>query len=402
MGPDTLVWNEVPAHGGDIVSAAERWGLPAEVFIDFSASINPLGPPPRVLQALSLFMPRIVDYPDPACRQARQALSRFLEVDPRCVALGNGAAEIIWLLPRLLKPRRVLLPVPSFTLYERALGAAGTEISYLCLNPSQGFALPFEQVMRSMDGDIEGEGSAFDLIWLANPNNPTGRILPEDRLLALAEACIQRRVVLVVDEAFILFLPDWRRRTLVHLAAQSEFVIVIGSLTKFFAIPGLRLGYLVGSPSLIERLQADREPWPVNTLAQVACVEALSDPEYMARTHMLIEEERAFLMCSLEAFGWLKPFVSEANFLLVELMPFSEPLLVRSVVSPGGWDLGSRPGAEPILQAPVLCDLLGRRGILVRDCSNFRGLSSRYIRMSVRCREDNIRLLQALQGLNSR
>ncbi len=351
-------------HGGDLLSAAERYGLSPDSFIDFSASINPLGVPPRVTSALCQAVPSLVHYPDPASRKPREALAAFLGVDAACLMLGNGAAEIIYLLTRVFRPKRALVAAPSFSLYSKALSLAGAEVRAIPLVPDDGFRLTAEMVWQEADGSGAGAGAIF----LANPNNPTGRAieLPElDLIVALAE---EKGLLLVMDEAFLTFLPDWRERSLVYKASLSPNVVVLGSLTKFFALPGLRVGYAVAIPETVERLQAARDPWSVNTLAQVAVAEAVRDEEYIRETRELIQRERVFLYGSLRRIPSLKPYPSDANFLLVETG-----------------------------DAPALRDALGRRGILIRDCSNFNGLTPGFFRVAVRGRDDNICLLNALQ-----
>lgn len=351
-------------HGGNLADAAARYGRRPEEFIDFSASINPLGLSPRVTEALLANIASIVHYPDTACRLARRALAEWLGVDPSCIIVSNGAAELIHLVVGVLPPRRALLAAPSFSEYGAALAARGVALEWIRFDAADGFAFRTERWLERL--------AAADIVFIGNPNNPTGRSVPRDGLLAVVERAAAHGAMVVVDEAFLDFLPDAESRTLVHEAAGRDGVFVIRSLTKFFALPGLRIGCGVGIPGLVERLRRARDPWSVNTLAQVAAVAALGDREYIDRTRSLITEEREYLWQGLRKLPGLRPYPAEANFILIELT-------------------GNAPTAAE------LRDRLGREGVLIRDCADFPGLTPHFFRVAVRRRDENRRLLALLE-----
>lgn len=359
-----------PSHGGNLTWAAATYGLPPQEFVDFSANINPLGPSPAVLEAIKTNLWRVAHYPDPECRELKEALAGHLGVEERCVVVGNGASELIYLLVGVLPRRRAVIPVPTFSEYARAVKAAGGEVKYLFMAPERGFSLPLEEIKAEFQ---MGAGSLF----LCNPNNPTGNLYARRELEELLGLAAERDVYVVVDEAFMDFVLDPGGYTLLPLAGQHPRLIILYSLTKILAIPGLRLGALLGPPEITAELSRLKIPWSVNALAQVAGVAGLRDREYLALTRQVVAREREFLLQELVHLPKFRPFHGEANFLLVE----------------------ARLGH---LSTPELIYRLGQRGILVRHCANFVGLSADYFRLAVRGREENQRFLAALREILGR
>ncbi len=214
-----------------------------------------------------------------------------------------------------------------------------------------------------------------DLVWLCNPNNPTGSLAPPAVLQPFLEHCREHGIFLVIDESFLLFHPDWRQLTCIPEAAAGGGVLALQSLTKFFCVPGLRIGCGIGSREVIGRLSRCQPPWHVNAIAQAAAGIAFKAGEYAHRTIELVQQERRFLASSLAELRLVKQvYPSAANFLLLEL----------------------RPPAT----APVVWEQLARRGVLVRDCSNFGWLGDRFIRVAVRDHDKNLLLLERLQQLD--
>lgn len=351
-----------PLHGGDVFSAARRLRVPVSRLLDFSASINPLGPSPNAVRRLRSELGLIRHYPDRDQKELRDLVAETERVDPRNILFGNGATQLLHLVVRVLKPRRALIAEPSFAEYAVALSTTGCRVHRLRLQPENGFRLErrelFEIVHRKRP----------DLILLANPNNPTGAEIPAHLLAELRECCAKQRIHLVLDESFIDFTSEL---SLLRDASLRSCLLVVRSLTKFWALAGLRIGYLVARRPLIEKLQAGTEPWSVNTLALVAAASSLRDSNYRTKTLALLQKERAFLHTKLSKLGWLKPYPSVANFLLAEI----------SAPSMSGADLQRR---------------LEARDVLIRDAGNFPGLSRRYIRIAVRNRRDNSTLIKEL------
>ncbi|GLI38526.1 threonine-phosphate decarboxylase [Geobacter hydrogenophilus] len=350
---------EIFDHGGTVFAVARQLGVSSDEILDFSASINPLGPPAGVRKAVAAAFDRLVHYPDSGATELRDALARHHHLLPENICVANGSTELIYLMPRLTGGRRGLIVAPPFSEYAKGLSRAGWEIDYLDLSPGNGFALSLDALDRRL-------ASGCDLLFLANPGNPTGVLIPRDVVAEVIRLCRRHGIFLVLDEAFIDFCEEESAKDLV---AQGGGV-VLRSMTKFYAIPGLRLGYAVGSEEVIARLAALREPWSVNTLAQAAGLACLADGDYPARTRSLVEAERVRLDAGITALPGLAVYPSAANYLLARL------------------DAGPT--------APELAAWLLAERVLIRDCSSFRGLSDRFFRIAVRGPEENGRLLELL------
>jgi len=293
-------------------------------------------------------------------------LATYLGVQTDNLLVGNGATEIIYSLCFLLRPRIVLVPQPTFSEYARAAEAAGAQVILCPLSPTQGFRLDVEAYCRLLE--------QADMAFLCNPNNPTGNLFPYDTLYHIWQESRRRGVWLIVDESFLDFVENWPELSLVQVAAREEKLIILRSLTKFFALPGLRLGAGIAAPSIIKYLEERSDPWRVNILAQLAGAVAVKDREYQIRTWKLLKGERAYLFEGLAFLPGLRPYRSEANFILVD-------------IGLSGWKSGE------------LTEALAQHKVLVRDCSNFPGLEGGYIRVAVKERESNTILLRLLKNL---
>lgn len=355
--------NSRPWHGGDLTLARERFGVGPQ--LDFSANINPLGPPPAVLQELPKRLNDIVHYPDPYARALKQTLADFLGVSPANLILGNGSTELIYLLPRVHRVSRVAMPAPGFSEYEYGARLAGAECRFLFLPPPM-YSWDLKELMEILP--------QVEMLFLCNPNNPTGSLLRSAELAALVAALPSAGTILVMDEAFMEFVPEKAELSLVPQAVGDTRVIVLGSLTKFFALPGLRLGYLVGTTDTIRTLAAHLPPWNINAPAQSAGILALQDRDYQRRSVAYMVEARSRFFQALQALPGIVPLPPTANFIFCRLRPNR-------------------------LTAPQLAEHLGRRGFLIRDCSNYRGLDDRCFRLAVRRVEENEALVQTLQEI---
>ena len=350
-------------HGGTVFAVARHLGVQPEELLDFSASINPLGPAPGVREAVGAAFDRLVHYPDSEAAELREALARHHGLVPEHICVANGSTELIYLMPRLVSGRRGLVIAPPFSEYARSLLREGWTVDYLDLSPDGGFSLSPEALERRL-------ADGYDLLFLGNPGNPTGKLITRGEIAALFQLCRRHGAFLVIDEAFIDFSEEESAKSLV---AGTGGGVVLRSLTKFYAIPGLRLGYAVGCREVIARLAALRAPWSVNTLAQAAGLASLADPAYAARTRGFIAAERERLAAGLTALPGLSVYPSAANYLLVRLG--------------GGLTAGE-----------LAAGLLAAR-ILIRDCASFRGLDERFFRVAVRSREENDRLVDAVAEL---
>ncbi|HAY21630.1 MAG TPA: threonine-phosphate decarboxylase [Desulfobacterales bacterium] len=357
--------SERPWHGGDLNLARIRFGH--QQLIDFSANMNPLGPPPSVWRALTEHLPDIVHYPDPYARELCQALAEHLNISPANLILGNGSVELIYLLPRLASFKRAALPAPGFSEYDYAVRLTSTQCTYLYQTPPD-YSWDLDRLKTAV-----AEGG---LIFLCNPNNPTGALLSRDALNDLLEV-LPSSALLIMDEAFIDFVDRAEEITLIPQAIKDPRLLVLGSLTKFFSLPGLRLGYLVGSPDLINRLASLLPPWNINMLAQVAGVASLQDKEFIVRSRTFMTQTRQQLYELLADIPGLNPLPPTANFIFCHLSP-------------------------ELPNAPKVVELMGQRGFLLRDCSNYRGLDDHCLRLAVRRQEDNLAMAAALREVMAR
>ena len=355
-----------PTHGGQVFAAARLQGVSPDNILDFSANINPLGPSPKALQRLRRDLALIRFYPDAENRELRDVVANQAAIDDECILFGNGATALLHLIPRVLKPRTAVVLEPGFSEYSTALERQNCRIARLLLRPEAGF-----QLNRAALFDVLRR-TRPDVLVLGNPNNPTGTVLPSPLISELISFCSRRRIYLLVDESFIDFTPYPSR---VADAAKHSHVVVVRSLTKFWALAGLRIGYLVAHKTLVEKLSARSEPWSVNTLASAAAAESLRDWKYRDRTLRLIRRERAFLVKQLARLAWLETYPSETNFLLVR------------ITAPG-------------LTSTYLRERLQERNILIRDGSSFPGLGRRHFRIAIRGHSDNQRLIDELHAIS--
>lgn len=350
-------------HGGNLLELAQRSGRAAESLLDFSANINPLGMPGAARTALITAIDGLGHYPDPACTELRAAIGDHHGIAVERIVAGNGAEQLIWWLPRLLEARRVLVKAPSYVDYQRAAEVWQRSVQSIPLRPEEDFALDLERLSAQLQ--------AGDLVWIGQPNNPTGRLTDPDALKQSVSA--HPHVDWAIDEAFIDFVDG------VESAVSWGLpnLIVIRSMTKFYALAGLRLGYAVLAPGRAVSFARLLPEWSVNTLAAAAGSALLTDPDLAAfaqRTRQLISSERQHLSTTLRALG-LRVFDSAANYLLLRL-PAAGPLAA---------DLASR--------------LLHSDGIAVRVCVNYAGLDAGYLRIAVRTELENQRLLAAIKRL---
>ncbi len=348
-------------HGGNIY----REDVPAGDWLDFSANINPAGLAPSVRAALLAAVDDVINYPDPEARELKAALAERYNVPAEQLVLGNGAAELFYLFLQTVRPRRVLLPVPSFSEYERAALAARCKVSCFALSAENDFRIDWEEMLAALP--------VTDCIILGNPNNPTGTLVTRNELVRLLEAIKDGTQWLVVDESFLDFLLFDSRYTVRDLVAEYPRLFVVQSLTKFYALPGLRLGFGVAQEELAKRLNAGKDVWNVNLLAQKAGVAALADTEYQQQSRQQLIEEMQRLYKRIDGLRGIKAFQPSVNFMLLDV----------SGTGLSGSEFTAR---------------LRARGILVRDCANYTGIEDDcYVRIAIRWPEENDRLLAVLE-----
>jgi threonine-phosphate decarboxylase len=356
-------------HGGDVEAVSREHGIPVGDLIDFSASINPFGPPASVLARLereASDLTSLARYPDPKYSELRSTLATQLSVPPDGLAIANGSAALFGAIIRAIRPDTCLLPVPAFGEQQRALAAATCEIERLPLSAADGFRLDTRALCQTL---AELRPS---LCVLTNPHNPSGALTTAAEMAQVARTAATCQVHLVIDEAFIDFAPS---ETLTATATRSEHLVVLRSLTKFYGMPALRVGYAVSTRGMAARIDAQLPAWPVTTLAAAAAVEALRDNDYAHRTLRAVHDDRQYLRERLASHA-IDTYASAGNFILVRLPERG----------PDSTDLRTQ--------------LIHQYHIVVRDCRSFDGMADgRFIRVAVRTRADNERLVDAIRSV---
>ncbi|WP_434752399.1 threonine-phosphate decarboxylase CobD [Paenibacillus amylolyticus] len=359
---------EVFGHGGDVETAASRFGGHAADFLDYSANINPLGPPQEVLEALQQGLHSVLRYPDPGHRGFKALLSERLGVTQEQISVGNGAAESMALILLALAPRKVGTVEPGFSEYRALAQQFGAEVMHTTGRE--------ELNWQARPEDIEQLMEKVDLLFIGQPNNPNGVQYPAEVIHRLARKAEATDTVLVMDEAFIDFIPAAQRQSLAPHLHKYPHVIIIRSMTKFYAIPGLRLGYAMGSAEYIRAMTEKQVTWSVNGLALIAGEACLRSGECFEQdTISQITHERTRLVTSLEAQRF-SVMPGEANFILARV--------------PEPWTAASMQEA------------LGRQGILIRNCSMYPGLDAGHVRFAVKGAEANERLIEVLRSVLER
>ena len=341
-------------HGGDWAGYRAEFGCDA---LDFSANVSPLGLPAGVAAAITNALPTADRYPDPLCRELRAALAGAEGVPADWILCGNGAADLIFRLALAVRPRRALLPAPTFAEYEAALQTVGCAVQRVFLREENEFAVTEEF--------IDAVTPETDIVFLCQPNNPTGQVTPHALVERLVRRCAECGAVLAVDECFLDFLPDRDALTAKQLLRDAPQLIILKAFTKLYAMAGVRLGYaLCGDAALLEKMRGAGQPWAVSSLAQAAGLAALQETAYADAVRALIAEQRPRMAAGLRALG-LRVMDGQANYLLFRATP----------------DFGEK---------------LRRRGAVVRSCANYPGLDAAWYRTAVRTAEENTRLLQIM------
>ena len=348
------------AHGGNAIY--ENGG---ENTIDLSANINPLGIPRNVKDALTREIPNSANYPDSASGKLREKISAYENVAPEWIFCGNGASDIIFRLPRATQAKKIMITAPTFSDYERAALSCGAEIHRHTLKAAAGFAVGsgFAEAARN---------EKPDLIYLCNPNNPTGKLIITGLIEEMLENSRKSNTHIAVDECFLDFAEKAAEHTSKKLLKNYPNLIIIKAFTKLFALPGIRLGYAITSDeTLIGRMHCHGPDWPVSNLAQAAGIAALEDAEnYVKQTVQYVSAERTKIEKELHRLGYTV-FKSEANYVFLQ--------------NPYPFDLREK---------------LDKKGIRIRSCGNYSGLDGTYYRIAVSTKENNAKLLTAIAEIN--
>ncbi|WP_158944707.1 histidinol-phosphate transaminase [Granulicella sp. S190] len=357
----------LPAHGGQLREIATKYGIEPGLLLDFSANINPAGPPASVLTALQRAIAdpaTLITYPDLELTDLKGALAEAEKIQPENIAAANGFVPLLVAAIRSFKVSRCLLPIPSFSEYRRSLENAEAAVVPYSLSQKNNFAYEPDELIRTA---VEG---SCDAILLANPQNPSGVLCPAEEMKRLVKLAADNRVTILLDEAFADYTPT---HSLIRTAVEQPNLIVFRSVTKFFATPSLRVAYAVSGTPSIQSLNRILAPWPITSFAADAVCAALQDEAYAQQTRMENTAQRIWLereLCRLNLFT----YPSEANFLLLRF-----PAQIDVAVL---WE-----------------EMIVKDQIVLRSCANFEGLATGHLRVAVRSAPDNKRLIQSLERM---
>lgn len=342
-------------HGGNTYEFYDSYGFEP---LDFSANLNPYGMPKEIKNAIINSIDKYDVYPDIYCSELRRCISQYDNIPYENIICGNGAADLIFRCCLAKKPKKALVISPTFSEYENAIKAVGSEILYYNLNKEQSFKV-CDDILHKID-------STVDMVFLCQPNNPTGHCISENLLLEILKKCTKENILLFCDECFLDFTLNEDSHSLKKYVSQYENIFILKSFTKLFSMAGLRLGYGISSDlKLLKAIENSGQAWSVSSVAITAGVEALKCKEYKAVSLKKINEEKTFLLCELKklkiiALGY------EANYIFFYCDNFS------------------------------LYDELQKKGILIRQCQNYRNLDDGYYRIAVRTHNENKQLICAL------
>lgn len=345
-------------HGGDVYRN--------KVHTDFSVNVNPLGIPEQVREALTEAVARVQAYPDVKCEELRGKLAGRYGLGTENVLCGNGASELISAVCCWKKPKKALLLAPGFSGYARALRAQGCRITHFYLRKDEEFSLSEGMADKLRDAI---KGGSFELFFLANPANPTGKLTDLETIRMLARTCKEAGTILVVDECFMELTEEPESYSMTKDVLEYGNVLVLRAFTKSFAIPGIRLGYLLcGDKEIAGKISMQLPEWNVSVLAQAAGMAAMEQEGYLSASKAFVKTQRDYLEKGLRKLG-AKVIQSDANFILF------------------------------LWRDEALYDQLLERGFLIRDCSDYEGLGKGYYRIAVKNRMENETLLQAMEAI---
>jgi threonine-phosphate decarboxylase len=359
-------------HGGNVWEISEKYNIPVDQLIDFSISTNPLGAPEAALDAINQHRELIKHYPDPDHEWLLEALAKSVGVKPVNVVVGNGSTELIYLFCEVFLESgcEAVVLVPTFSEYKAAIKRSDGKIVFLQCDSAKNFQLNVEELEKTVSEKTR-------MIFVCNPNSPTGCLYGKEDVLRVIRFAAEKNVLVFVDEDYIDFVDDDKRYSMAEYVNEFSNLFVLRSLTKFYGLAGVRIGFGIGSPEITEILRNVKMPWSVNSLAMVATEAAVRDTEFIETSRLLVSKGRREMLKMLKSVPWLKVYPSETNFLLLEII-------------------------QGDLTATQVREELAKKGFLIRDCKDFDGLDNRFFRVTVRRPEENKKLVEQIKALGNR
>ena len=369
-------------HGGNIFQFAHEQRIEPYEVVDFSANINPLGPSQRGLDALNVQLRYISHYPDATNDDVLNAIADTYGMDKHQIIVGNGAAELLYAICRLPGYTGAFVPAPGFSEYKEALEASKIPVRDIFYRPRvDDNGLPYFEVpylaLETFAAELKGQDGRI-IVFLGNPNNPDGTLLDKDHIRTVASMLKDANSLLIIDESFIDFVGNDPLQDNEHsmrsLVNEFDNIIVVHSFTKFYAVPGLRIGAAFTNETLITQLQQYIPSWSVNTLAQAYTKAALNDVDYIKRTKQELNEERAFMYNALDAIEGITVYPPSANFILFQV---------------------NQEG----ITANYINEELKKYNMIVRNCDSYVGLTNHWVRIAIKDHDTNIKLVDKLTDI---
>lgn len=352
-------------HGSDLEKIETIYGINRADITSFSANVNPLGISYRLQQCLVEHINAITSYPDREYTQLRKCIGQYVRTDYNNILVGNGSTELISLVVQNLKPQKALIVGPTYSEYEHEISLGGGRSHYFRLRESDNFNLNLSSLQEAL-------GHNIDLLILCNPNNPTSSQIERGTMRAILDTCKEKGIFVMVDETYVEFSENHSEITSIPLTEYYNNIIILRGISKFFAAPGLRLGYAICSNhSLLKQIDNQKNPWTINSLAAIAGEIMFQDEEYIRDTKALIAKERKRICSILDSYPSIKYYPPHGNFILVRI-------------------LNSKITSEDLFDAAI------KKGLMIRDCSTFPFLDNKYIRFCFMKPEDNDRLMKVL------
>lgn len=355
-------------HGSDLEKIEQVYGIRKEDIISFSANVNPLGVSFRLRETLTEHLDAITTYPDREYTSLRKCIADYVHTDYENIVVGNGSTELISLFIQITHPKKALIVGPTYSEYEREVSLGGGRSHYFSLTEASEFMLDTAALTEELRQDV-------DLLILCNPNNPTSSVIKRSQMREILDYCKRKSITVLVDETYVEFTEDPENVTAVPLTEYYNNIIILRGISKFFAAPGLRLGYAIcGNRDLLKEINQKKNPWTINSLAAIAGEIMFTDEDYIEKTRRLISTERKRVCKILENSKHYKPFYAHANFVLVKIVD-------------GGFT------SEDVFDTAI------RQNLMIRDCSTFPFLNNQYFRFCFMKPEDNDALLSVLESL---
>lgn len=355
-------------HGSDLEKIQEKYGIPKEEIVSYSANVNPLGISRRLKDALASHLDSITRYPDREYTKLRECIATYTGADMKNIIMGNGSTELISLFIQTNRPRKALILGPTYSEYERDITLGGGSCMYYPLKEKNNFQIDVIDLCNNLHDSL-------DLLVLCNPNNPTSTAICRKDMRVILDTCLQHGIFVMIDETYVEFAPQEEEVSSVRLTDYYSNLIILRGTSKFFASPGLRLGYAItGNQDVAKEINSRKDPWTINSLAEIAGQIMFQDEDYIRETKALISSERSRIFEELSQWDSVKVYEPQGNFILMKIL-------------------------HKDVDAEILFDHCIRKGLMIRNCSTFPFLDSSYVRFCIMSPEDNNRLLAAFKEL---